>query len=120
MDAEYPFTLTTGRSYFHWHTGTMTRRTHLLDREERTAFVEVNSVDARAFGIKNRDRVIVTSRRGEVTVQAKVTDTVPLTVLFMAFHFVEGAANALTNNELDPESHIPEFKVAAVRIRRGA
>ena len=34
-DADYPFVLTTGRTYFHWHTGTMTRRTHLLDREER-------------------------------------------------------------------------------------
>jgi predicted molibdopterin-dependent oxidoreductase YjgC len=38
----------------------------------------------------------------------------------MPFHFAEGAANALTNNALDPESHIPEFKVAAVSLRRAA
>ena len=119
-DAEYPFTLTTGRTGFHWHTGSMTRRTHLLDREEPRAFVEINPIDAAVLGIKDGGRVTVASRRGEVTVQAKVTDCVPEKVLFMPFHFVEGAANALTNNDLDPESHIPEFKVAAVSIRRGA
>ena len=45
-DEEFPFVLTTGRTYFHWHTGTMTRRTHLLDREERTSFVEIHPDDA--------------------------------------------------------------------------
>jgi formate dehydrogenase major subunit/formate dehydrogenase alpha subunit len=116
-DDDYPFVLTTGRTYFHWHTGTMTRRTHLLDREERHAFVEMNPVDAGKLGIRDGGAATVTSRRGEVTVFAKLTDAVPQGVLFMPFHFAEGAANALTNNELDPESHIPEFKVSAVRVR---
>jgi predicted molibdopterin-dependent oxidoreductase YjgC len=53
-------------------------------------------------------------------VAARVTANVPEKVLFMPFHFMEGAANALTSSALDPESHIPEFKVAAVSIRRGA
>jgi anaerobic selenocysteine-containing dehydrogenase len=117
---EYPFILTTGRTYFHWHTGSMTRRTHLLDREEPRAFVEINPADAAAIGIKDGGQVTVASRRGAVTVQAKVTDCVPEKVIFMPFHFAEGAANALTNNALDPESHIPEFKVAAVSLRRAA
>ena len=119
-DAAFPYTLTTGRTYFHWHTGSMTRRTHLLHREEPQAFVEINPVDAAAIGVRHGGRVTVTSRRGEVTVAARVTACVPEKVLFMPFHFVEGAANALTSNVLDPESHIPEFKVAAVSIRRGA
>lgn len=118
-DDEYPFTLTTGRTYFHWHTGSMTRRTHLLDREERQAFVEINPSDAAAIMVKEGGTMTVSSRRGEVSVVARVTDRVPVKVLFMPFHFAEGAANALTNNALDPESHIPEFKVAVVRIRRG-
>jgi anaerobic selenocysteine-containing dehydrogenase len=118
-DADYPLLLTTGRTYFHWHTGSMTRRTHLLDREERRAFVEINPLDAAALDVRDGDRITVSSRRGEVTVEAKITAVVPEKVLFMPFHFVEGAANALTNNQLDPESHIPEFKVAAVSIRRG-
>ena len=117
-DDVYPLVLTTGRTYFHWHTGSMTRRTHLLDREERRAFVEMNPLDASSYGIKNGERVVVASRRGEVSVFAKITESAFPGVLFMPFHFVEGAANALTNNELDPESHIPEFKVAAVRIRK--
>jgi formate dehydrogenase major subunit/formate dehydrogenase alpha subunit len=118
-DDDYPFVLTTGRTYFHWHTGTMTRRTHLLDREERHAFIEMNPEDARKLGIGDGGIATVSSRRGEVAVIAKLTDAVPQGVLFMPFHFAEGAANALTNNELDPESHIPEFKVSAVRVRRG-
>lgn len=118
VDGEYPLLLTTGRTYFHWHTGTMTRRTHLLDREERRAFVEINPVDAASLGVNDSDMIILTSRRGAVTAFAKVTESALSGVLFMPFHFAEGAANALTNNQLDPESHIPEFKVSAVRIRR--
>ena len=117
-DADYPFVLTTGRTYFHWHTGTMTRRTHLLDREERTAFVELHPDDAARLGVRDRDEVLVASRRGQVRIQARVTAMVIPGVLFIPFHFAEGAANALTNNVLDPESSIPEFKVCAVRIRR--
>ena len=110
--------LTTGRTYFHWHTGTMTRRTHLLDREERAPFVELHPEDADRLGVADRDELLVTSRRGEIRVQAQVTSMVVPGVVFIPFHFAEGAANALTNNLLDPESAIPEFKVCAVRIRR--
>ena len=117
-DADFPFVLTTGRTYFHWHTGTMTRRTHLLDREETGAFVELNPLDAKELGVREDAMVAVTSRRGEITLRARVTDMVPRGVLFIPFHFAEGAANALTNNVLDPESAIPEFKVCAVRVRR--
>jgi len=115
-DDEYPFTLTTGRTYFHWHTGTMTRRTHLLDREERRGFVEINPNDAERYSLRNGENITVCSRRGSVRVDARITDMVPEGVLFIPFHFVESAANALTNNVLDPESHIPEYKVCAVRI----
>lgn len=117
-DEDYPFVLTTGRTYFHWHTGTMTRRTHLLDREERTAFVEIHPDDADRLGVRERDELLVTSRRGEVRAEARVTSVVVPGVVFIPFHFAEGAANALTNNVLDPESAIPEFKVCAVSVRR--
>jgi formate dehydrogenase major subunit/formate dehydrogenase alpha subunit len=116
VDDDYPFVLTTGRTYFHWHTGTMSRRTHLLDREERTSFVEIHPEDAARLGVRERDEVLVTSRRGDILVYARITDIVLPSVLFIPFHFAEGAANAITNNVLDPESAIPEFKVCAVRI----
>jgi len=117
-DDEFPFVLTTGRTSFHWHTGTMTRRTHLLDREERSPFVEINPDDAASLGVREREPVQVTSRRGSILVHARVSDIVPPGVLFIPFHFAEGAANALTSNALDPESSIPEYKVCAVRVRR--
>jgi predicted molibdopterin-dependent oxidoreductase YjgC len=68
--------------------------------------------------VQDRDELLVSSRRGEVRTQARVTTMVIPGVVFMPFHFVEGAANALTNNVLDPESSIPEFKVCAVRVER--
>jgi formate dehydrogenase major subunit/formate dehydrogenase alpha subunit len=117
-DARYPFVLTTGRTYFHWHTGTMTRRTHLLDREEPHSFIELHPDDAARLGVRDRDTLLVSSRRGEVRTMARVTAMVIPGVVFMPFHFAEGAANALTNNVLDPESSIPEFKVCAVRVEK--
>ena len=116
-DQDFPFVLTTGRTYFHWHTGTMTRRTHLLDREEPHSFIELHPDDAARIGIRNRDTLLVSSRRGEVRTMARITTMVMPGVVFMSFHFAEGAANVLTNNALDPESSIPEFKVCAVSIR---
>ena len=117
-DADFPFVLTTGLTYFHWHTGTMTRRTHLLDREERTTFVEIHPDDAARLGIQEHQWLYVESRRGQIQAQARVSTMVIPGVVFIPFHFAEGAVNALTNNVLDPESAIPEFKVCAVRIRR--
>ncbi len=96
----------------------MTRRTHLLDREERTAFVELHPEDARRLGIADRQEVLVASRRGEVRARARLTEMVVPGLLFMPFHFAEGAANALTINALDPEAKIPEYKVCAARVRR--
>ncbi len=115
-DAAYPLLLNTGRTGMHWHTGTMTRRSHLLDREEHCPFIEVHPEDANRHAIRDRQQVCVASRRGSIEVMATVTDRVPPGQVFMPFHFVEGAANALTINALDPESGIPEFKVCAVRI----
>ncbi|WP_303722940.1 formate dehydrogenase subunit alpha [Malonomonas rubra] len=115
-DAAYPLFLNTGRSYFHWHTGSMTRRSHLLDREERAAFVEINPEDAQKLGIIERQLVRISSRRGAIRCRAQLTDKVPPGQVFIPFHFAEGAANALTNNALDPEAGIPEFKVCAVRV----
>ena len=115
-DADFPLLLNTGRSYFHWHTGSMTRRSHLLNREERSSFVEISPKDAKKYNISAQQQVQISSRRGSIVCSALLTDKVPPGQVFIPFHFVEGAANALTNNALDPESGIPEFKVCAVRI----
>ena len=116
-DDEYPFVLSTGRCYFHFHTGTMTRRSQLLDREERCAYVEISPEDAKELGINNRSWTYVATRRGEVKAMAHVTDVAYKGVLFMPFHFEEGPANLLTINALDPVAKIPEYKVCAAKIR---
>jgi formate dehydrogenase alpha subunit len=115
-DDAYPLLLNTGRSYFHWHTGSMTRRSHLLEREEHEVQLEIHPADARELKISMRQMVQVTSRRGSIAARALLTERVPRGQVFLPFHFAEGAANALTNNALDPESGIPEFKVCAVRV----
>ncbi len=117
-DADYPFVLTTGRVYVQYHTGTMTRRTQLLEREEPEAFVEINPRDAKERGIRNDEWIFVCTRRGEVRARARVTEVVPPGVLFMPFHFQEGSANVLTNNVLDPLAKIPEYKVCAANVKR--
>ena len=117
-DADYPFVLTTGRVFTQYHTGTMTRRTQLLEREEPEAFVEIHPKDAKGLGIRNDQSVSVYTRRGEVQAKARVTDVVPPGVLFMPFHFEEGSVNVLTNNVLDPLAKIPEFKVCAANVKK--
>lgn len=117
-DSEWPFLLSTGRCYFHFHTGTMTRRSPLLDREERFPYVEIHPDDATRLGLVDRGPCMISTRRGEVRAMARVTDVVVPGNLFMPFHFEEGAANVLTNNALDPEAKIPEFKVCAAKVRK--
>jgi len=118
VDDEYPLILTTGRSLYHFHTGTMTRRTSLLEREVPLPTVEINPEDARSLGIRNSQPVMVETRRGSISLEARVTEDVPKGSIFVPFHFCEAPANMLTAQVLDPESKIPEFKVCAARIRR--
>jgi formate dehydrogenase alpha subunit len=115
-DSEYPFILTTGRSYFHYHTGTMCRRTITLEREEPECTVEINPADAERLEIRHNDPVRVKTRRGQIEVKARVTGTVPEGIVFIPFHFREAAANLLTINAVDPNAKIPEFKVCAASL----
>ena len=117
-DANYPLILSTGRSLYHFHTGTMTRKVAGLNVIEPEAAVEINPEDASRLGINQGDKVKISSRRGEVIVKAKVTDSFAPGVVFMTFHFAESAANILTNPKLDPVSKIPELKVAAVKVEK--
>ena len=115
-DDEYPLVLTTERSLYHYHTGTMTRRVDGLNVLRRNELVEMNPKDAAMLGIEDGDIVQVISRRGEVKTEARVTDVSPEGVVSMTFHFAESPTNQLTINALDPDSKIPETKVWAERI----
>ena len=114
-DDEYPFILTTGRVLEHWHGGTMTRNS-ALDEAYPEARVDIHPADAEMHGIRNGDPVKVQSRRGEVVLRATVTEKTSVGVVFIPFHFAEAAANLLTNDALDPQALIPEFKACAVQV----
>jgi formate dehydrogenase (NADP+) alpha subunit len=116
-DEEYPLILTTGRILYHYHTGTMTRRSEPLNWRESRGYVEVNEVDAAKANIRDGGWMVVHSRRGEVRAQARITDRVNPGTIFLSFHWKEAPANLLTHDHtLDPVAKIPEFKVCAVRI----
>ena len=118
VDTEYPLLLTTGRSIFHYHTGTMTRKVKGLNRLHSGELVEINPQDALKLGIAEGDTVRIISRRGDVTAKARLTQASPEGIAFMTFHFAESPTNTLTQNILDPVSKIPEFKVTAVRVEK--
>jgi formate dehydrogenase major subunit len=117
-DKEYPFIFTTGRILYHYHTRTMTGRVEGLNALAPESYVEINETTAAKWGINEGDKVRLTSRRGEITTSARITDIIDEGVLFMPFHYAEGAANYLTNTALDPMAQIPELKVAAVKMAK--
>jgi len=115
-DDEYPFVLSTGRMLFHFHTGTLSRRSDGLNELVPDGTVDINPIDAKELGLSDGDMAEVTSRRGTVTAKVKVTRKSPKGSVFMTFHFKEAAANLLTVSALDPIAKIPEYKVCAVKI----
>ena len=118
IDEEYPFLLNTGRVLQHWHGGTMSRRSAGLDWVVPEGEIQINAEDGAQLGVTSGDMIHVTSRRGEVTGKASLTDKLPRGMVFMNFHFAEVPTNALTNDAVDPVAKIPEYKVAAVRVER--
>jgi formate dehydrogenase alpha subunit len=111
----FPDVLNTGRSLFHYHTGTMTRRTDTLNNEVPEGYVEVNPEDALRMHVRSGQRIALETRRGRITAVARVTERVPQGSIFVPFHFSESSANVLTNPALDPTSKMPELKVCAVK-----
>ena len=119
-DDEYPYFLTTGRMFAHFHTGTMTRNSPNIDFEQKTGYVDINPKDAEKLAMKDGDTVILSSRRGEMEAPARLSDSVRPGTLFLPIHFGENPTNVLTNSAVDPLAKIPEFKVSAVNIEKAA
>ncbi|MCC7217592.1 MAG: formate dehydrogenase subunit alpha [Burkholderiales bacterium] len=118
-DPEYPYVLITGRQLEHWHTGSMTRRTEVLDAIEPGPVGSFHPDDLAALGVAPGGTVTVASRRGSVTLFARADAGTPRGALFIPFCYYEAAANMLTNPALDPFGKIPEFKYCAVKVTAG-
>jgi formate dehydrogenase major subunit len=118
-DTDYPMVLITGRQLEHWHTGSMTRRSGVLDAIEPDPVASLNPVDMVALGAKPGQLITIESRRGKVSLYARADESSPHGAVFVPFCYYEAAINKLTNSALDPFGKIPEFKYCAVRMSLG-
>ncbi len=117
-DADYPMIMTTGRQLEHWHTGSMTRRSLVLDAVEPEANCSLNPRTLKLMGVEPGDLVRLTTRRGSIDIMARADRAIAEDMVFVPFAYVEAAANILTNPALDPYGKIPEFKFSAVRVEK--
>ena len=117
-DEKYPFVFMTGRQLEHWHTGTMTRHSRVLNTIEPWPYVLANPEDLHAMGMESGDLLTIESRRGTLAVATRVDEGMQQGVFMMPFTYHEAAANLLTNDALDPFGKIPEFKFCAIRVGR--
>jgi predicted molibdopterin-dependent oxidoreductase YjgC len=115
---DFPMVLTTGRVLEHFHTGSMSRRSRVLETLEPHGHIDMSQEDADAVGVRADDFLQVTSPRGEIVVQVRIDSKVPRGTAFMAFHWREAPANVLTNEAVDPTARIPEYKVSSIRIEK--
>lgn len=118
-DAQYPMVLITGRQLEHWHTGSMTRRTAVLDAIEPDPVALVHPLDLADLAVQPGEIVTIQSRRGSVSLYARADESSPRGCVFVPFCFYEAAINKLTNPALDPFAKIPEFKYCAVQLSAG-
>ena len=116
-DKDYPLTLTTGRTLYHYHTITLTGKNEEIMEIIPVNFIEIHPNTAKKYKIDNLESVIVSSRRGETKAELHITDKIGEDTVFMPFHFADGA-NMLTNTVLDETCNIPELKVCAIEITK--
>lgn len=119
-DSDYPLQLITGRTYHHYHTGTMTRKGSMLNREDPEARLQIHPQDAAFYRVRNGERVQLSSRRGSISLAAHITEEVCRGMVYATFHFQEAPINLLTTDAKDPRAKCPEYKICAVRIDRGS
>jgi len=120
-DPDYPFVLTTGRLYGHWHTQTRTARIPKIVQMHPNPFIEIHPRDAKQLGIEEGSMVEVRSRRGMSCFPAKVTKAIAPGTVFVPMHWGalwanNAEANALTHPEACPDSLQPELKACAVQL----
>lgn len=122
-DDDFPFVLNTGRLQHQWHTLSKTGKVATLNKLNPGPFIEINPLDAADLGVKDKDRLEISSRRGHAVLPVQIADRVLPGNCFAPFHWndVYGenlAINAVTSDAIDPISQQPEFKFSAVSLRR--
>ena len=119
-DEAYPLVLSTGRRLWHYHSGTQTRNSVGLETLFPEELMEISPVDAAALSIRTGDKIKASSRRGEITLTAWVTDRSAPGVCWCSFHFWEACGNVLTIDAFDDVTETAEYKACAIRIEKVA
>jgi nitrate reductase NapA len=119
-DDEYPFWLNTGRVVEHWHSGSMTRRISVLHKAMPNSYVELNPEEAKKMGIKNKDKVKLTTRRGSIVMLASVNERgiPPKGQVFVPFFDEHFLINEITLDSYCPISNEPDYKKCAVKVEK--
>ncbi len=112
---KFPLLLTTGRILSQYNVGTETRRTANTVWHPEDV-LEIHPHDAEVRGIGDGDGVMLSSRKGAITLHARVSDRVPEGVVYTTFHHPEAAANVVTTEYSDWATNCPEYKVTAVEV----
>lgn len=119
-DKNYPFWLNTGRVIEHWHTGSMTRRVPVLHKAVPESYVEINPMDAKKLGVRNGDKVKISSRRGSIVMKANIKGRgIPTQgQVFVPFFDENYLINELTLDAFCPISKQPDYKKCAVKVEK--
>ena len=117
-DKKYPLVLTTGRLLEHWHTGSMTMRSKVLNHIEPEPYVHISRSDMKNYNFEQNELVALKTRRGKIQVKVRFDKMIPEGMVFMPFCFENAPVNVLTNQALDPDGKIPELKYCAAKIEK--
>ncbi len=117
-DKNYPLVLTTGRLLEHWHTGSMTMRSNILNNIEPEPYVHISRDDMKNYNFEQNELVTLETRRGKIKVKVRFDKMIPEGMVFMPFCFESAPVNLLTNQALDPDGKIPELKYCAAKIQK--
>ena len=112
---KFPLILTTGRTLSQYNVGAQTRRTENVIWYHED-LLEIHPSDAELRGIRTGDRVSLSSRKGDITLEAIITERVPPGVVYTTFHDPETGANVVTTEYSDWATNCPEYKVTAVQV----
>ena len=114
-NSRYQLILTTGRILSQYNVGQQTRRTENTRWHEQDV-LEIHAHDAEERGIADGDVVSISSRMGQTTLRAEISERVPQGVVYTTFHHPLTGANVITTDYSDWATNCPEYKVTAVQI----
>ncbi len=113
----FPLLLTTGRILSQYNVGAQTRRTHNSVWHQEDV-LEIHPFDAESRGVNDGDLVALSSRAGDTSLRAKISERMQPGVVYTTFHHPNSGANVVTTDNSDWATNCPEYKVTAVQVRR--